>query len=152
MRCASSPAVHRHVEQPLGRLVHEDDVALRVGDEDRIGNRVDDEIQPVPLVAHLRLRHPQRAIALFDLLARVRQVGDVAQDRDDVGALTLVASARAEKLEQQVGALERIDKQKLAAREIGVASRRRRECRRKKHVVERDGAAPALARVVRRGK
>ena len=97
----------RRVEQPLGRRVHQHDVAFLVGHQDRVGHRVDDQVEPVTLVAHFRLRDAQRAVALLDLLLGARQVGDVAQDRHHVGALAFVLRARAEELEQQVGSFER---------------------------------------------
>ena len=140
------------VEQPLRRRVHQDDVPFLVGDQDRVGDRVDDQVEAVPLVADFRLRDAQRAVALLDLFLGARQVGDVAQDRDDVGALPLVLGARAEQLEQQVGAFERIDQQQLAARQLGHADGARRQRRREEHVVQRGGAAPALARFFRRGE
>ena len=40
-------------EQPLRRLVHQHDVPFLVGDQNGIGNRVDDQIQPVTLVANV---------------------------------------------------------------------------------------------------
>ena len=43
--------------------------------------------EPVALGAHLRLGDAQLAVVLLDLLARAAQVGDVAQNRDDAGAL-----------------------------------------------------------------
>ena len=47
--------VGRRREQPLGGRVHQHDVARLVGDENWVGDRVDDEIQPMPLVAHFGL-------------------------------------------------------------------------------------------------
>ena len=80
----------RDVEQPLGRRVHQDDVPFLIGDENRVGDRIDDQVKPMALVANFRLRDPQRAVALLDLFLRARQVGDVAQNRHDVSALPLV--------------------------------------------------------------
>ena len=117
-----------------------------------IGDRVDDEIEPVALVADFRLREPQRAVALLDLFLRARQVGHVAQHGDDVGALPLVLRAGAQQLEQQVGALERIDQQELAARGFDLGDRARRERGREQHVVQRDRAPPAFAGILGRGE
>ena len=72
----------------------------------------------MPLVAHVRLREPQRPVALFDLLLRFRQVGDVPEHRHHVGALPLLLGARAEQLEHEVRAFERIDEQQLSTRRL----------------------------------
>ena len=141
-----------HVEQPLCRLVHQDDVPFLIGDQDGIGDRIDDQIEPMTLVANLRLREAKRAVAFLDLLARPRKVGDVPQDRDDVGTLPLIFRSRAHELEQQIGSLERIDEQQLAPRQIRMRDRARRQRRRKQHVVERDSPPPPFARVLGRRK
>ena len=36
-----------HGEQPLGRVVHQRDLAFLIGDDDRIGDRIDQQVQPV---------------------------------------------------------------------------------------------------------
>ena len=41
-------------------------------------------------VADFRLRDAQRPITLLNLFLGARQVGDIAQHRDDVGALPFV--------------------------------------------------------------
>ena len=153
VRAVGAHAPQRHlvvdagrVEQPFGRRVHQHDVPFLVGDQDRVRHRIDDEVEPVPLVAHFRLRHAQRAVALLDLFLGARQVGDVAQNRDDVGALALVLGARAEELEQQVRSFERIDEQQLAPRHLDLADGAGRQRRGEQHVVQRGGAPPALAR------
>ena len=93
---------------------------------------------------------PQPAIVLFDLLARAPQVADVAQNRDDAGAVARILGDRAEQLEEQVRAVDRIDEQQLAARRAGLLDRLARERRRQQHVVHAHGAAPALALLFRR--
>ena len=64
--------------------------AGRVGDDNRVGDRIDDQIQTVALVAGLRLGDAQRAIVLLDLFARPPKVGDVAQNGNDAGAVPRV--------------------------------------------------------------
>ncbi len=144
--------VGRNRKHPLGGLVHQNDVAFGIGDDDRIGNRVDDQFQPVALVTHFGLGDPQRPIAVLDLFLGTREVGHVAEDRNHVGALAFVSGAGAEKLEQQVRSLERVDEQQFAPGQLGMGHGARRERGRKKHVVQAHRAAPALARVFRRGK
>ena len=90
-RWASSPPRFGHGEEALGRRVHHHDVAAGIGHEDGIGHRVDDEVQPVALGADLGLRLAQPPVVLLDLVGGPLQVGDVAQDRDDAGALARVA-------------------------------------------------------------
>ena len=92
------------------------------------------------------------AVVLFDLLAGAAQVGDVAQNRDDVGPLPLVGRAGAQQLEQQVRSFERIDEQELAARQFGLPDRAGREGRGKQHVVQARGTPPPLAGVLGRGE
>ena len=82
-RCSTALAPRRNREEPLGRLVHQRGRAAGVGHDDRIGHRVDDQVQPVALGARLRLGDPQPAVVLLDLLAGAPQVADVAQNRDD---------------------------------------------------------------------
>ena len=142
----------RRVEEPLGRRVHQDDVAFLIGHQDRIGDRIDDEIQPMPFVAHFRLSDPQRAVAFFDLFLRAGEICDVAENRDDVRSLALVLRARAEELEEQVRSFERIDEQQLAAGHLHRTDGARRERGGEQHVVERGRAPPSLARFIGRGE
>ena len=100
-------------------------------------------------IADFRLRKPQRAIALFNLFLGTRQVGNVSQDRDDVGTLAFVGRARTQQLEQQVGSFERIDQQELATGHLRVPDGAGRECRREQHVVQSRCAAPSFARILR---
>ena len=109
-----------------------------------IGDRVDDQLETVALVADLRLRDAQRPVALLDLLLGARQVGDVAQHRDDVGALPLVLRARAEQLEQQVRSFQRIDQQQLAPRQLGLGDGAGRQRGGEQHVVQRRPRAASL--------
>ena len=39
----------RKIEQSLRRLVHQDDISLLVCHQDRVGHRVDNQLEPVPL-------------------------------------------------------------------------------------------------------
>ena len=143
---------HRHREQPLGRPVHERRRAARVGDDDRIRDRVDDEIQAIAFRARLHLGDPQAAVVLLDLLARPPQVGDVAQDRDDAAALAWILGDGAEQLEHQVRSVDGIDEEQLAARRTRFLNRLARQRRRQQHVVHADGAAAAFAFLFRGGE
>ena len=151
-RCSIALASHRHREQPLGRLVHQRRRAARVGDDDRVGDRVDDEIQAIAFRARLHFGDPQAAVVLLDLLARPPQVGDVAQNRDDAAALPRILGDGAEQLEHQVRSVGRIDEQQLAARRAGFLDRLARQRRRQQHVVHADGAAAAFAFLFRGGE
>ena len=95
-------------------VVHQHGLADRVGDDDRVRHRVDDQVQAVALGAGGRFEHAQPLIVLLDLLGRAAQVGDVAQHRDDAGAFARIFDGGAQHLEQQVGAVARIDQQQLA--------------------------------------
>jgi len=64
-------------EQALRRRVHQEDLARRVGHQDGVGHRVDDQVQPIALGANVGFRHLQAAVVLFDLLGGGAQVGDV---------------------------------------------------------------------------
>ncbi len=132
-------------EHPLRRRVHEHDVAARVGYQDRVEHRVEDQVEPVALGAGLRLGGAQLAIVLLDLLGGPAQVGDVAQDRDRAGLAEADRHRRAQHLEQEVLPLRGVDQQQLAAAGLGafgVGEERGRE----EHVVQGDRAPPSLAR------
>ena len=73
-------------EEALGGRVGHQDVAGRIGHDDRVADRVDEQIEAVALGAHLRLGLHQPPVVLFELLARAPEVGDVAQHRDDGAA------------------------------------------------------------------
>ena len=114
VRCAMSLALGQQREQILGRRVHQHRGAGRIGHDDRIGDRVDDQVQPIALGAHRRFGDAQLLVVLLDLLGRAPQVGDVAQHRDDAGALARILDGRASRLEQQVRSVARVDQQQLA--------------------------------------
>ena len=113
--CLGRAAPGRSGEQPLGRRVHHDQRARGVGHQDGVGHGVDDEVQPVALRAHLRLRDAQLAVVLLDLLGGPAQVGDVAQDGDDARPLAGVAGHGGQELEEEVRPVDGVDQQQLAA-------------------------------------
>ena len=151
-RCSISLRLRRNGEQPLGRLVHQRRRAARVGHDDRIGDRVDDQVQAIALGARLHFGDAQLAVVLFDLLAGAPQVGDVAQNRDDAAALPRIFGDGAQELEQQVRAVHRVDEQQLAPRRAGFLDRLARQRRRQQHVVHAHGAAAPFALFFRRGE
>ena len=91
MRCASSPEPRHHRKQALGGIVHQRDLALLIGDDDRIGDRIDQQVQAVALGTHLGLGRAQLDVVLVDLPRRHAEVGDVAQNRHDAGAFARIA-------------------------------------------------------------
>ena len=114
----------RHGEQPLGRIVHQGDFSLLIGHDDRIGDRVDHQVQTIALGTYLRLGRSQLRVVLVDLPRRLPQVRDVPENRDDTRAFPRVDHDRAEQLEQQVGSLRGIDEEQLAAAGFALAERR----------------------------
>ena len=142
----------RDREQPLGRPVHERRRAARVGDDDRVGDRVDDEIQAVAFRARLHLGDPQAAVVLLDFLAGAAQVGDVPQDRDDAAALARIVRDGAQELEHEVRSVDRIDEEQLAARRTRFLNRLARQRRGQQHVVHAHRAAAPFAFLFRRGE
>ena len=92
-------------EQALGGRVHQQDLSRRIGDEDGVGDRIDDQVQPVALGAHVRFRHLQTPVVLLDLLGGGAQVRDVPQDGDHAGPLARVLHHRRKQLEEEVGSL-----------------------------------------------
>src|SRR5207244_13549949 len=85
-------------EHPLGRLVHQRGRAAGVGHHDWVGDRIDDEVQPVALRARLHVGDAHLAIVLLDLFAGAPQVGDVSENRYDAAALPRILGHRAEEL------------------------------------------------------
>ena len=100
----------------------------------------------------LNFGHAELAVVLFDLLARTAQVAHVAQNRHDAGAAAWIFGDRAEKLEQQVRPIQRVDEQQLAPGGAGFLDGLARERRGKEHVVHPRGAAPSFALLLRRGE
>ena len=117
-----------------------------------IGHRVDQQVQPIALRAHFGFGGAQLGVVLVDLPRGHAQVGDVAQNRHDAGALARIADDRAEQLEQQVGPFGRIDQQQLAPPGLAFAEGGARQRRREEHVVQLHGAPPPFAHIVRRGE
>ena len=107
--------VHRDGEQPFGRLVHQRGRAGRVGDDNRVGHRVDNQIQSIALRARLHLGHPQLTVILFDFLAGAAQIADIPQNGDDAGPVARIFGDGAQQLEQQVRSIDRVDQQQLAS-------------------------------------
>src|SRR5262249_36572825 len=135
----------RRREQPLGRRVHQRSGAVRVGDDDRIGNRVDDQIQAVPFGDRLHLCPPPPPPALRDLFWGPAQVANVPENRDDAGPESRIGGGCAQQLEQQVRSVDRVDEQQLPPRRALFLDGLARERRRQQHVVHADRAAPPLA-------
>ena len=112
---ASSRLRLAHLEELLGLVVHQDDVRPLVGDENRIGDVLEDEIQPIALAAHADLRLPHALHLSLELVRRAAQIGDVAQHGEH-GVLRADAFAERmrEHLEQEIVALVGIDEVQLA--------------------------------------
>ena len=149
-RCSSELARWGMREELLGRIVHHRRLTARVGDDDGVGHRVDDEVHAVALGARLNLRRAELAVVLFDFLGRPPQIGDVSENRHDAGAVPRILGDRAEQLEQQVRSIGRVDEEQLATRRARLLDRLAREGRRQQHVVHPHRAAAALALFLRR--
>ena len=150
LRILARAAHHR--KQALGRIVHQRDLAFLIGDDDRIGDRIDQQVQAVTFGTHLGLGRAQLGVVLVDLPRRHPEVGDVAQNRHDAGAFARITDERAEQLEEEIRSFRRIDQQELAAARLAFAERRPRQGGGKKHVVQLHRAPAAFTDIVRRGE
>ena len=56
-----------HREQTLGGIVHQRDLALLVGHDDGVGDRVNQQVQAIAFGAHLGLGRAQLGVVLVDL-------------------------------------------------------------------------------------
>ena len=132
------------LKELLGLVVHQDDVRPFVGDENRIGDVLEDQVEPVALAAHGDLGLAHALHLSLELVRRAAQIGDVAQHREH-GVLRADAFAERmrEHLEQKIVALVGVDEIELAR--TGLAVRRviaaldRNDV--KQQVVQLDGAA-----------
>ena len=109
-------------EEMLGRIVHQDDRAAGIGDEHGVDQRVDHEVEPIALGAHVGLGEAQPAMVLFQLLAGRAEIGHVVEDGDDPASDGLLAVGRvaqdgADQLEEEVGAVDGVHDH----RDLGVA-------------------------------
>jgi hypothetical protein len=112
--------IGRDGEHLLGRRVHQHRAAVRVGHDNRIGDRVDDQVQPIPLRARRRLRHAELLVVFLDLLRGAAQVRDVSQHRDDAGPFARIFDGGGEDFEQQVRTVARVHEEQLAGLGIGM--------------------------------
>jgi hypothetical protein len=67
------------LEQPLGLIVHEDDVRLVIGDENRVGGVLEDDVQAIALAACFVLGETDALDLLLELVSGAAQIGDVAE-------------------------------------------------------------------------
>ncbi len=139
----------RQREQTLGRFVHQRGGAGGVRDDDRIGDRIDDQVQAVAFGARQGFGDAHLPVVLFDLLAGATQVGHVAQNRDHAAALPRIFSDGTEQLEDEVRAVDRIHQQQLAPGRAGLLDRLARQRGREQHVVHAHRATPPLALFLR---
>ena len=109
------------LEELLGLIVHQDDVRALVGDENRIGDVLEDEVQAIALAAHGDFRLSHALHLSLELVRGAPQVGDVAQHREHgVLGADAFAERMGEHLEQQVVALVGIDEVELARTGLAV--------------------------------
>ena len=135
-----------HLKQPLGLVVHHDDVRLVVGHEDRVGDVLEDEVQAVTLARRVELGQADALHLSLELVAGASQVRDVAQHRQDSARpFRLAAQRMREHLEQEVGALAGVDEVELARPALEPAGHHgAREVRGEQQVVHLDGATTPL--------
>ena len=150
-RCFSARlASSRRGEQALGGRVHHDEVARGVGDQDRVRDRIDDEIEAIALGPDFRLRRAKLLVVVLDLLRRAPKVGHVPQDGHDAHAHACIAGRRADQLEEEIGTFGGVHERELARCRCqllhGAAAERRGE----QHVVDGDRPAATLALVLTR--
>ena len=67
----------------LGLIIHEDDVRPLVGDENWIGDILENQVEPVALGRRFHLGKAHALYLSFELIRRSPQVGDVAQYGQD---------------------------------------------------------------------
>jgi hypothetical protein len=119
------------LEEPLRLLVHQDDLRVIVRHEDRVGDVLENQVQPVPLSRCLQLCLTHALHLAFELVRRAPQIGHVAQHRQDrVLRPDTFTQRMREHLEQQVASLVRIHEIQLtrvaAAQRAGPDHRRAR--------------------------
>ncbi len=133
------------MEELLRLVVHEDDVGGTVGDENRVGDVLENQVEPVALVGCLDLGLTDALDLSLQLVGRAAQVGHVAQHgKDRVRRTDPFGDRMREDLEQQVVPLVRVDEVELAlALLVRAAHRRAREERAEQQIVDLDRAAPA---------
>ena len=103
------------LEELLGLLVHQNDVRTLVGDENRIGDVLEDEIQAIALAAHGDLSLPHALHLPLELVRGAAEVGDVAEHgQHGVFGADALAERMREHFEQEVVAFVGIDEVELA--------------------------------------
>ena len=132
-------------EELLGRRVHQERHAARVGDQNGIGDRIDDEVEAVALGPDFFLDEVELAVIFLHLLGGSTQVHDVAEHRHHHDAARRILGDRADQLEEEIGPVDRIDQEQLTALRFRALDDPAGQRGREQHVVQRDGATPSLA-------
>ncbi len=116
------------VEELLRLVVHEDDVGGAVGDEDRVGDVLEDQVEAVALVGRLDLGLPDALDLPLQFVGCAAQVGHVAQHGEHrVRRTDPFGDWMREDLEQQIVPLVRVDEVELPLPLLVRAAHRRRE-------------------------
>ena len=110
---AARPALGS-VEELLRLVVHEDDVGGAIGDEDRVGDVLEDQVEAVALVGRLDLGLPDAPDLPLQFVGCAAQVGHVAQHGEHrVRRTDPFGDWMRENLEQQIVPLVRVDEVEL---------------------------------------
>ena len=139
------------LEQLLGLLVHQDDVGAVVGDENRIRDVFQNQVQAVALPLRLDLRQSDPLNLPLELVCGATQIGHVAQHRNGRASLGAFESTEivGENFEQEVRALVRIHQIQLTRPGALVGTHRRfRQVRREQEIVDLHRATPAFGILV----
>ncbi len=122
LRVAAVGELRRQLEQPLRLRVHEDDLRLVVGDEDRIADVAQDQVQAVALARRFLLGEPRPLVLPLELDRRALEVGDVAQHRHERALARHRGRQRLRQhLEQQVRPFVGVHEVELARRRADAA-------------------------------
>jgi hypothetical protein len=133
-----------HHEEPVGVRVHQDDVGQMVGDQDRVADVLQDDVEPVAFLPRLVLRRPRPVVLHLQLAEGVAQVGDVAEHRDHAVLTRQRLERHRQHLEQQVGTVEGVHQVQLAGCAAARLDERLRQERAEQQVVDLDGPPPPL--------
>ena len=140
--------VVRGGEQGLRRPIGHQDLSGRIADDDRIDHGVDDLLDASPLGSRLCFCCAEPLVVVFDLPGRASQVGDVPQHGHERTLPALGFEWCAQELEEQIGAVFRIDQDHFASPNPSI-HRHAAERRREVQIIELQCVPSSLARFSR---
>ncbi len=107
------------LEEQLGALVEEDELARGVADGDGLADVFEDQVEAVALAPRLRLGLLELDEVARQLVVGAAEVGHVAEDGDEADALAAgVQGGRRDDLEVDVRALDGVDQDEVTADDL----------------------------------